>query len=88
MPPKEIPNSLPPLQNAAKKPCCTRVGVMVFITSWRAAGLVVLTEWKNTCRSPAWSCARMGESISAASLAAGPAASSPRVGKQQRLCHT
>lgn len=61
---------------------------MVFITSWRAAGLGVLTEWKNTCRSPAWSCARMGDSVSAASLAARLASSSPRLEKLQRLCHS
>lgn len=78
---KEIPNSLSPLWNAAKKPCYTGVGVMVFITSWRATGLGVLTEWKNTCRSPAWSCARMGDSVSAASLAARPASSQPEAGE-------
>lgn len=54
---------------------------MVFITSWRATGLGVLTEWKNTCRSPAWSCARMGDSVSAASLAARPASSQPEAGE-------
>lgn len=61
---------------------------MVFITSWRATGLGVLTEWKNTCRSPAWSCACMGDSVSAASLAARPASSSPRLEELQRLCHS
>lgn len=63
--------------------CCeevvlyNRVGVTVFITSWRATGLGVLTEWKNTCRSPVWSFARMGDSASAA----GRAASSPGAGE-------
>lgn len=35
-----------------------RVVTMVVIASWRATVLGVLTEWKNTCRSPAWSSAR------------------------------
>lgn len=57
--------------------CCkeaglyNRVGVTAFITSWRATGLGMLTEWKNTCRSPVWSYACMGDSFSATSLAAG-----------------
>lgn len=71
--------------------CCTeavlhnRVGVTVFFTTWRPLGLGMLTEWKNTCRSPVWSYARMGDSFSAPRLAAGRASSSP---EQQKLCHT
>lgn len=74
--------------------CCkeavlhNRVGVTVFLcffTSWRPIGLGMLTGWKNTCRSPVWSYARMGDSFSASRLAAGRASSSP---EQQKLCHT
>lgn len=60
-------------------------GVFVFFTSWRPIGLGMLTKWKNTCRSPVWSYARMGDSFSACRLAAGRASSSP---EQQKLCHT
>ena len=67
--------------------CCkeavlyNRVAVTGFITSWRATVLVMLTEWKNTCRSPVWSYARIGDSFSATSLAAGRASSSPEAGE-------
>lgn len=59
--------------------------VFVFFTSWRPIGLGMLTGWKNTCRSPVWSYARMGDSFSASRLAAGRDSSSP---EQQKLCHT
>lgn len=76
-PPKEISNSLFSLKCCEEAVLYNRVGVTVFITSWRATGLGVLTEWKNTCRSPVWSFARMGDSASAA----GRAASSPGAGE-------
>jgi len=66
-----------------------RFSIMVFMTSWRATGLGMLTEWKNTYRSPVWSNACRGDSSSAtrAWLAAvlPPAL---RLEKQQKLCHT
>lgn len=69
-----------------------RVVVMVVIASRRATGLGVLTEWKNTCRSPAWSSARTERPtaaaawlwllqprgcVTAASLALAPGGTSP-----------
>lgn len=76
VPPPEISNSIFLCKHYKEAGLYNQVGVMVFITSWRTTGLGMLTEWKNTCRSPVWSNACMGDSFSAASRAA----SSPKAG--------